>query len=305
MAGTAGLSCGALWGATSDALANQAASNSAPAFRYCLNTSTIRGHKLPIDQQVELTAKAGYDGIEPWIRDIDEFRSKGGSLSDLSKRISDLGMTVESAIGFANWIVSDDEKRAQGFENMKRDMDTLRQIGGTRIAAPPAGAHRDGELDLFAAAKRYHDLLELGRKMEVVPQLELWGFSKNVSRLGEMIFIAVESGHEDACMLPDVYHIYRGGSAFTGLQCINGKAIHVLHMNDYPNIERIKIQDKDRVYPGDGVAPLKSILSDLAAAGFSGTLSLELFNPEYWKQDALVVARTGLEKMKLAVENSA
>ena len=30
-------------------------------------------------------------------------------------------------------------------------------------------------------------------------------------------------------------------------------------------------------------------------------LSLELFNPEYWQQDALVVARTGLEKMKAVV----
>ena len=30
-------------------------------------------------------------------------------------------------------------------------------------------------------------------------------------------------------------------------------------------------------------------------------LSLELFNREYWKLDALTVARTGLEKMKAAV----
>jgi hypothetical protein len=35
--------------------------------------------------------------------------------------------------------------------------------------------------------------------------------------------------------------------------------------------------------------------------GFSGYLSLEVFNREYWKQDALVVARTGLEKMRAAV----
>jgi 2-keto-myo-inositol isomerase len=49
------------------------------------------------------------------------------------------------------------------------------------------------------------------------------------------------------------------------------------------------------------VAPLDRILGDLFATGFRGTLSLELFNPQYWKQDALEVARTGLEKMKQAV----
>ena len=64
---------------------------------------------------------------------------------------------------------------------------------------------------------------------------------------------------------------------------------------------RASIKDADRVYPGDGVAPLASILKDLFLTGFSGTLSLELFNPEYWKQDPLEVARTGLAKMKQSV----
>jgi sugar phosphate isomerase/epimerase len=73
-------------------------------------------------------------------------------------------------------------------------------------------------------------------------------------------------------------------------------------MNDYPaDPPRATIGDKDRVYPGDGVAPLTTILKSLFAVGFAGTLSLELFNPEYWKQDPLLVARTGLEKMKAAV----
>ena len=43
----------------------------------------------------------------------------------------------------------------------------------------------------------------------------------------------------------------------------------------------IIIADADRVYPGDGVAPIKQILRDLRAIGFRGMLSLELFNREY------------------------
>jgi len=45
-------------------------------------------------------------------------------------------------------------------------------------------------------------------------------------------------------------------------------------------------------------------LRDLRATGFRGVLSLELFNPTYWKQDALAVARTGLDKMRAAVRAS-
>ena len=80
-------------------------------FRYCLNTSTIRGKKLGIVKEIEIAAKAGYDAIEPWMRDLDEYVQKGGSLRDLGMQIADGGLTVESAIGFAQWIVDDPNER--------------------------------------------------------------------------------------------------------------------------------------------------------------------------------------------------
>ena len=140
--------------------------------------------------------------------------------------------------------------------------------------------------------------------MGVVPQVEVWGFSNNLSRLGESVFVAIESGHPKACLLPDVYHIYKGGSDFAGLGMIHGGAIHVFHLNDYPaDPPREKIGDADRVYPGDGVAPFKQIFGTLRRTGFNGVLSLELFNRGYWKQDAFAVAKTGLEKMKAVVDS--
>ena len=73
-----------------------------PAFRYCLNTATIRGQKLGIAREVEIAAAAGYTGIEPWVGDVEKYRDAGGSLPDLRKKIADAGLTVESAIGFAD-----------------------------------------------------------------------------------------------------------------------------------------------------------------------------------------------------------
>jgi 2-keto-myo-inositol isomerase len=270
--------------------------------RYCFNTSTIRGQKLPITQVIDIVAKAGYQAIEPWMNELQAHKERGGSLADLRKQIADHGLTVESAIGFAEWIVDDDTKRAKGLENAARDMDMLREIGGKRIAAPPSGATQQTDLDLRKAAERYRALLELGEKQGVTPQVEVWGFSKALSRLGETLYVAVEAAHPQACILPDVYHLYKGGSEFNALRMLSGAAVQVFHMNDYPAAPpRDMIKDADRVYPGDGVAPLKKILGDMFAAGFQGVLSLELFNPEYYKQDPLVVAKTGLEKMKAAV----
>lgn len=269
-------------------------------FRYCLNTSTIRGQKLPLPEQISIAAAAGFQGIEPWLGDLHEYAQQGNNLADLGKQIAAAGLTVESAIGFARWIVDDKAERDQGLLDAKRDMQAVREIGGMRIAAPPVGA--TGPMDLDIIAERYRDLLEVGRQVGVVPQLELWGHSPAIHRLGQLVYIATEAGDRDACLLPDIYHIYKGGSDFTGLRMIEGHRMHVFHMNDYPaDPPRETIGDEHRVYPGDGVAPTKQILRDLYETGFRGAFSLELFNRELWKQDPLQVAKTGLQKMRSAV----
>ncbi|UCD50510.1 MAG: sugar phosphate isomerase/epimerase [Phycisphaerales bacterium] len=297
----AGLSLAGL-GATRRAEAS--ASNEDP-FRYCLNTSTIRGQKLGIEKEVDIAAEAGYDAIEPWVRTVEEYVEAGGKLADLRKRIEDRGLTVESAISFPRWIVDDDAVRAQAVEQVKREMDLLAQIGGKRIAAPPAGATREPGLDLLKAAERYRTILEAGDQTGVVPQVEVWGSSKNLHRLGQSMFVVIESGHPKACLLPDVYHTYKGGSDFTGFRTISSPTIQVFHLNDYPaDPPRETIRDGDRVMPGDGIAPLTQILRMLLENGSQAALSLELFSAVYWKKDPLEVAKTGLAKMKTAVQKA-
>ena len=283
-------------------------------FGYCLNTSTVRdkdGKSRPITELIDIAAKAGYAAVEPWISEIDEYTKGGGTLDDLRKRIADAGLVVPDAIGFAEWIVEDADRRKKGLEQAKRDMDKVAKIGGTHLAAPPVGAtggtsKRDDPkftqpiIDLLAAADRYSDLLNLGKTMGVTPIVEVWGVSKTLKRLGEVLLVATECGSPEGCVLPDVYHLYKGGSDFAGLHLLAPSAIGIFHVNDYPKIDRDKIVDADRVYPGDGIAPLKEVFATLKAIGYRGYLSLELFNRDYWKQDPHAVAKTGLEKMKAA-----
>jgi len=276
-----------------------------PPFKYCLNTSTIRGQKLGLEKEIDVAAKAGYQGIEVWVSTVQEYVKAGGKLTDVRKRIEDRGLTVENAISFSRWVVDDDAVRAEAVEQVTREMDLLAQIGGRRIAAPPAGATDKPGLDLTKAAERYRAILDLGDKMSVVPILELWGGSKNLHRIGQCMFVVIESGHSKAAMLGDVYHIYKGGSDFAGLRMVSPAAMPIMHMNDYPaDPPRDKIGDRDRVMPGDGIAPLTQILRDLRDGGSRAVLSLELFSPAYWEKDPLDVATTGLAKIKSAVEKA-
>jgi sugar phosphate isomerase/epimerase len=274
-------------------------------FSYCLNTSTISGQKVGFLKEFEITSKAGYDGIEFWIRDLQKYLGEGGNLKDLKKYIDDLGLKVENAIGFAEWIVDDEAKRNAAIEQLKKEMDLVAQIGCKRIAAPPAGAYSEPFQDLFEIAKRYRKILEIGDTTGVTPLLEFWGASTSLYHISQAMFIATAANHPKACILPDVYHMFRGGSGYNSLKQISGNAIEVFHFNDFvTDIPREKQTDSDRVYPGDGAAPFSQIIADLYKAGGNKVFSLELFNKNYWEKDALEAAKAGLDKMKKLVKDA-
>lgn len=276
----------------------------APAFRYGLNTSTLRGHKLPLVEVIDIAARADTSSIEPWIDEIDRYVAEGGALSALRQRLEDSGLSVEGAIGFFAWIVDDEAQRAEALKEAERNMELLAAIGGKRLAAPAFGATERRDIDLRLASERYRALLDIGERYAVVPQVEVWGFSQTLQRLGEAALVAIESGHPDACILPDVYHLYKGGSGYEGLRLLRPSAMPVFHVNDFPDIAPDAITDADRVYTGDGIAPWNEIIPTLREIGFNGVLSLELFNATYYAQDPLTVAQAGLAKLKAVVQQN-
>jgi sugar phosphate isomerase/epimerase len=270
-----------------------------PSFIYSLNMSTLRGHKLGFRKELEVAAKAGYGSVEIWINTFQDYLKTGGTLAEAKRIVDDLGIKVEDAIGFATWIVDDETARAKALDQLKMEMEQLAQIGCPRVAAPPMGATTGASLDLAKVAERYRTILELGDKTGVVPHLELWGFSKNLSRVGEILYVAVESGHPSARVLMDVYHLHKGGSGMDAVKDVGKPLVEIFHMNDYPATPlRETITDADRVYAGDGVAPLKDLLISLKNPEKPVILSFEVFNKDYYAQDALLVAKTGLAKMK-------
>ena len=126
----------------------------------------------------------------------------------------------------------------------------------------------------------------------MTPELELWGFSKNLHLLSEVAYVAIQTGHPKACVLTDVFHLYKGGSDFRSIRLLSAQAIQLVHLNDFPaEPPRQKIDDSYRVFPGDGVAPLTQFLQDLRSTGNGKVLSLELFNRKLWERDALDVAK--------------
>lgn len=267
-------------------------------FHFSLNTSTISGQKPGVEKYIDIAARAGYDCMELWIPDIKQYLNQGGTLPRLKKLLTNSKVPVVNAIGFAPWMTDDDTVRKTGFVQMKEEMEMMAALDCPRIAAPSFGINHPTVLDMFRVGERFKQLIDLGRQTGVMPQLEFWGAS-TFFHMGQAMMASAVANDPGARILADVYHLFRGNSGFESLKMVDGSMIEIFHMNDYPGtIAREKAEDKDRIYPGDGVAPIQQVLTDLRNMGGAKILSLELFNREYWAQDPLLVAKTGLEKMK-------
>ena len=177
-------------------------------FIFSLNTSTIRGQKLSLPQMIELAARAGYQGLEPWMMEIEGYLQGGKSIASLKKLASDAGISIVDCIGFPTWMAQDEVKSKAGFTQMEKEMGLLAELGCTRVAAPAIGA--DAPLDLLRAGERYKQLLDLGRKTGVMPQLEFWGAYPAFFHLSQALAVAAAADDPDAKILADVYHLFEG-----------------------------------------------------------------------------------------------
>jgi len=264
-----------------------------------MNASTLRGYKLSLKDQVKAVSAAGYGGFEPWLKDIHAARADG-TFADTVKLARDSGLQFVNGIAFGSWVHPDAKVRAAGLEETKRDMAALAEMGCPRIAASMFGVQKAGSPILKAEeiAERYAAVLDLGAKMRVKPLLEYWGHSVNLSRLEDALAVLKVLGRPDAAILADVYHTYRGGGDFATYARLTPEQLPVLHVNDYPSTKpRAELTDPDRVWPGDGLAPWKELFATLDARGIEPWLSIELFNPAYWRTTPSDTLRTGVEKM--------
>jgi sugar phosphate isomerase/epimerase len=271
--------------------------------RLCLNTMTCRPYGLPLPDLVRLAAKAGFAAVEPWMDEIEAYRQAGGRLADLCSLFADLGLAVSNVISFPNWLADGPAIREPARSAIGREMEVVRELGVGTMSAPPVGLSDGADLELDRIVECYRVLCALGAEHGVMPLLEPWASSPALGRLAQALYVTASCDHDNAGLLLDVYHLHKAGSGFAGLRLLNGAAMPVFHINDYPaDPPRGQLRVRHRVLPGDGVAPLQSIVQSLRAAGFRGDLSLELFPDEPGPGSAEALLQTAFERLSGLVD---
>lgn len=299
-AAAAGAGLAALPVETAEAAKTKRYQKKVSPFPIIMNTSTIRPASL-VDK-IRVTHEAGYDGIELWIDDIAQYEKDGGNVEDLGKDIRDRGMFVHDVIGLWNCMPPTQEEFDASLVETRERLRLMSAVGSKHAAAIPTPDRVD--FDLKWGTHCYKTLMDIGMNdYNVQVAFEFIGFLKGVHRLGQALAVAFDTDDERACLINDTFHLFRGGSGFNCMKLLQGKFTADLHFNDVPgDVPREQMGDEHRVMPGDGILPLEQMLRDMVATGYTGPLSLEIFNRTYWEMDPAEVARIGLDKTLAVVD---
>lgn len=259
----------------------------------CLDTATIRPASLP--DKIKIAASAGYDAIEPWDSELEKFEAAGGDLKDSGKQIKDSGLFVPSVIGLWNALPPTKALFEESLKGTRNRMRMAAAVGAQHIQTIPNTV--GDNFDQKWVADHYKQIIDIGlNEYKLNPALVFVKYFP-VKTMGQAAGIAFDANHPKAMIIPDVYHMYISEGGFEGLKLLRGDMIAIFQFNDAPASPALaQLKDEHRVYPGDGILPLTQIFKDLKATGFTGCISLEMYNPQYWKQDLLKVAETGLIK---------
>jgi sugar phosphate isomerase/epimerase len=252
-------------------------------------------------KSLEGWARAGIKNVELTAASLDEFL-KTDALPAARRVLTDLGLTPVSSASGAFGIWEPGPNRPMAMENFKRRCEMFASLGLTRIYTPSAATQKFTQEDYKTGADNMREAGAIAKQFGMTAMIEATRASTFVAALPTMLAMTRAAGN--VAPLLDCYHFWSGPSKLEDLDSIRPGEIGHVHFQDTPDIPRELLEQTTRVIPGDGVAPLPAILRKLAAKGYAGPLSVELFLPKFTQGDPFEVAREIRQKSEAVMRRA-
>jgi len=254
----------------------------------------------PFETDVRIASAAGFDVLEITATKLDTYLQRH-TLADARKRL-DAAKLKTHAINSIEQINSRDAATRQQVLARTRELaEWCRALACPWIiavsGATPPGATwtqiRDEAIDALRAMN------DLSAPLGVKLAFEFLGFPWcSVQTVAEAWEIVRTINLPTVGMVIDTCHFFAGGSTIDSIKVVDARKLAVFHINDVEKMPREHIEDAQRLFPGDGVIPLKEIVAAVRGIGYNGAASVELFRPEYWRRKPLAVAREAYAKSR-------
>jgi 4-hydroxyphenylpyruvate dioxygenase len=248
-----------------------------------------------LTEKLEAIAAAGYDGIEIFEQD---FIAHDGSPRDVGRMVRDHGLDITLFQPFRDFEGLPEPYRSKAFDRAERKFDLMEELGTDLVlfcssCHPKALGGIDRAADDFAALGER----AAARGLRVGYEALAWG--RHVSDHRDAWEIVRRADHPNIGLILDSFHTLGRGIDPETIRRIPGDRIFFIQLADAPKI------DMDLLYwsrhfrnmPGEGDLPVRAFMQAVMAAGYSGPISLEIFNDQFRGGSTRQVAKDGYRSL--------
>jgi 2-keto-myo-inositol isomerase len=250
------------------------------------NTSRAAGFR----RSLEGWARAGIRQVELTDVLLDEFL-QSDTLQGARRLLGDLNLTPASAAAVLPDVWIPGPARAASLETWRRRCEQFAALGLDKLYCPSITARPVTANDFAATPACIREVGDITRGFGLTAMIEFARTSTHLATLPSTLQVIRAAEHAAVRPMLDFFHFYSGLSKLEDLDLLEpGELAHV-HFQDLLDGPRELIDNNSRLIPGDGIAPVVPMLRKLAAKGYRGALSVELFRAELVEGDPFEVAQ--------------
>lgn len=250
-----------------------------------------------LDEKLRAIAAAGFEAVEIFENDLLSF---SGSPRDVTQLCRDLGLSICAFQPFRDFEGMPEPQRTRNFARVERKFDLMQELQTELLLIcsniSPASL---GGIDRAAA-----DFRELGeraasRGLRVGYEALAWG--RHVNDYRDAWEIVRRADHRSIGVILDSFHTLAPSFPVSAIQSIPADKIFLVQLADAPKLglDVLSWSRHFRCFPGQGDLPVVAFMEAVQATGYSGPLSLEIFNDQFRSGSAVRTATDGLRSLIL------
>lgn len=255
-----------------------------------------------LQEKLEAIAAAGFKAVEIFENDLIAFP---GSPADVRRICADLGLAIITCQPFRDFEGAPDARRQRTFDRAERKLDLLEELG-TDLLFVCSAASPEALPGLDRAAADFHELGTRAARRGLRVGYEALAWGRHVNDYRDAWEIVRRADHPNVGLILDSFHVLSRGTELNAMRKIPGDRIFFVQAADAPMLEMdyLSWSRHWRCMPGQGEMDIPAFMDSLAATGYQGYLSLEIFNDRFRAGSARSVALDGHRSLILLLDEA-
>ena len=244
-----------------------------------------------LESKLRAIARAGFDGVEIFENDL---LTSQGSAREAGALMRSLGLKCTLFQPFRDFEGMPDALRPRVFERIERKFDLMQELGTDLLLV----CSNVSPVSLGDRGRIVADFIELGeraakRGLRVGYEALAWG--RHVADHRDAWTIVREVNHPAIGLILDSFHSLARNIPNESLREIDPARIFIVQLADAPlmQMDFLSWSRHFRCMPAQGELPIADYVATLLERGYTGVLSLEIFNDRFRSSSASEVALDG------------